>query len=108
MSDTEMDYSKEQKLYKLVKNKLKEILLYIHSTEYALMSSSVTDKVVLNHLTIYNILRKKYNATYGVPSKKNKRIKFNRLYFNIIAELFATNDNLNNNNEFIKFTSLFC
>lgn len=105
-SDIDMEDVKQRQLYKLVKNKLKEILLYINSTEYQLLSSTLTNKKIIEHLTTYNLLRKYYNQKYGIPNK-TKRKKFNRLVFNIIAELYSNDDAINDNVEFIKFISIF-
>ena len=107
MSDVEMEDSKQRNLYKLVKNKLRDIIQYLKSSDYALSSSTVSNKIILNHLMIYNILRKKYNKTYGVPNK-DKRHKFNRLYHWMIAELYNIDCNELYTNELIKSTSLFC
>ena len=106
MSDIDMDDSKEGMLYKIIKNKLKEILLYLESNQYALSSSSFSNKINIEHLTIYNILRKQFNKKYGIPSKA-RRLKFNHLYFNVIAELFDCNDYISKHKEFVKLVSLF-
>ena len=51
-SDVDMDSEKsdERKLYKLVKNKLKDILLYVDSTSYAIASKTVSDTKIENPL----------------------------------------------------------
>ena len=106
MSDIDIDDSKEGTLYKIIKNKLKEILLYINCNEYTLSSSSLSNKIIIDHLTVYNILRKQFNKKYGIPSK-GRRPKFNNLLFNVIAELYNINEYVSNHKEFVKIVSLF-
>ena len=108
-SDVDMDSEKsdERKLYKLVKNKLKDILLYVDSTSYAIASKTVSDTKIENHLITYNILRKRYNKNYGVPDKI-KRKKFNLLFHWVIHKLFEEKCNRFYSKELIKCTSLFC
>lgn len=108
-SDVDMDSEKsdERKLYKLVKNKLKDILLYVDSTSYALASKSLSDMKIENYLITFNILRKRYNSKYGVPDKI-KRKKFNSLFQWVIHELFEDKCNRLYSKELLKMSSLFC
>ena len=107
MSDIDMSNSLERQDYKLVKNRLKTLLLYLDSSDYAISSITKSNEIIDDHLFIYNTLRKRFNAKYGVPCKQH-RFKFNRLYFKVVHRLCKYDNSFSNLKYFIKFVSIYC
>jgi hypothetical protein len=89
--------SEERSLYKSIKNNMKDLLLYIRDEDIYKMERVDYKKFINNiisFLTTYNVLTKKYNKKFGIPDKQ-KRTKYNKIYFKMISELHRFKQILN-------------
>ena len=107
---TDVDMNKnslsEQIEFKTVRRRLKTLLGYLESADYAIDSITKSNEIINDHIFIYNRLRKKFNSKYGVPNKKY-RYNFQILFFKVVLKSFKLDNYYCHLKCFEKFISVF-